>query len=173
MLKRNITALILTIVSLALLYPGLTKPILQIVISAELPIIGKTTFYEQTQSILQTVDTLYNTNNKFVAILIFLFSVIIPFTKGIIILAVLLIKDFAIKTKVYRFVYIIGKWSMADVFVVGVFMAYLSTQSNSSIEADLLEGFNYFAMYCILSLLGIQMTTLENPRRSSSDAQEA
>lgn len=163
MLKRNIAALILTIVSLCLLYPGLTKPILQVVISAELPIIGKTTFYEQTQSILETVDTLYNTNNKFVAILIFLFSVIIPLTKGIIILAVLLVKQFKLKSKLYRFVFIIGKWSMADVFVVGVFMAYLSTQSNNSIEANLLEGFNYFAFYCILSLLGIQMTTIDKP----------
>lgn len=163
MLKRNIAALILTILSLCLLYPGLTEPILQVVISAELPIIGKTTFYEQTQSILETVDTLYNTNNKFVAILIFLFSVIIPFTKGVIILAVLLIKNFAFKSKLYRFVFVIGKWSMADVFVVGVFMAFLSTQSNSSIEANLLEGFNYFALYCILSLLGIQMTTIDKP----------
>ena len=163
MLKRNIAALILTIVSLSLLYPGLTKPILQIVISAELPIIGKTTFYEQTQSILETVDTLYSTNNKFVAILIFLFSVIIPVTKGVIILAVLLVRKFPLKAKLYRFVFIIGKWSMADVFVVGVFMAFLSTQSNSAIEAVLLEGFNYFAVYCLLSLLAIQMTTLEKP----------
>ena len=167
MLKRNIAALILTIVSLSLLYPGLTKPILQVVISAELPIIGKTTFYEQTQSILETVDTLYNTNNKFVAILIFLFSVIIPFTKGVIILGVLLIRNFAFKAKLYRFVFIIGKWSMADVFVVGVFMAFLSTQSNNSIETNLLEGFNYFAFYCILSLLGIQMTTLEKPESNA------
>ncbi|MEO9966894.1 MAG: paraquat-inducible protein A [Reichenbachiella sp.] len=163
MLKRNIAALILTIVSLALLYPGLTRPILQLVISAELPIIGKTTFYEQTQSILQTVDTLYHTNNKLVAILIFLFSVVVPFTKGVIILAVLLFKNFSLKVRLYRFVYIIGKWSMADVFVVGVFMAFLSTQSNSSIEANLLEGFNYFAAYCIVSLLGIQMAKLEKP----------
>lgn len=163
MLKRNIAALILTIVSLSLLYPGLTKPILQIVISAELPIIGKTTFYEQTQSILQTVETLYKTNNKFVAILIFLFSVVIPVTKGVIILSVLLVKKFALKAKLYRFVFIIGKWSMADVFVVGVFMAFLSTQSNGAIEAELLGGFNYFAFYCLLSLLGVQLTTLEKP----------
>jgi uncharacterized paraquat-inducible protein A len=161
MLKRNVAALILTIISLSLLYPGLTKPILQVVISAELPIIGKTTFYEQTQSILQTVETLYNTNNKFVAVLIFLFSVIIPTTKGLVIIAVLLVKQFSWKRKLYRFVFIIGKWSMADVFVVGVFIAFLSTQSNSAIDAQLLEGFNYFAIYCILSLLAIQMTTLE------------
>lgn len=164
MLKRNIAALILTIISLSLLYPGLTQPILQVVISAELPIIGKTTFYEQTQSILQTVDTLYKTNNVFVALLIFLFSVIIPTIKGLIIIAVLLIKDFPWKRKLYRFVFIIGKWSMADVFVVGVFMAFLSTQSNSAIDAQLLSGFNYFAGYCLLSILAIQMTTIDEEK---------
>ena len=84
MLKRNIASIVVTVLSLCLLYPGLSSPILQIVISAELPIIGKTTFYEQTQSILETVDTLYSTNNQLVAMLIFLFSVIVPVTKAMI-----------------------------------------------------------------------------------------
>lgn len=158
---RNIAALALTVISLGILYPGLTLPILQISIGAELPILGKTTFYEQTQSILQTVDTLYDNKNKLVAGLIFLFSVIVPVTKGVIILATLLIKKYPFKKQLYNFVNIIGKWSMADVFVVGIFIAYLSTQSNKSIEAELLSGFNYFVGYCILSLLGIQLAKLE------------
>lgn len=162
MQKRNIVALVLTLASLILLYPGLTEPILKIAIAAELPILGKTTFYENTQSILQTVKTLYSNNNALVAGLIFLFSVVVPFTKGVIILLTILVKDFALKEKLYRFVYIIGKWSMADVFVVGVFIAFLSTTSNKAIEAELLAGFNYFAAYCLLSLLGIQLTKVDS-----------
>ncbi len=156
---RNIIALILTATSLFLLFPGLTQPILKIDISAELPILGRTTFYEQTQSILETVKTLRNTNNELVAGLIFLFSVIVPVTKGIIILATLLVKKFPFKHQLYNFVNIIGKWSMADVFVVGVFIAYLSTQSNSMITAELLSGFYYFTAYCVISLLGIQIAS--------------
>ena len=159
--KRNIVALIFTITSLIILYPGLTVPILQIKIAPELPLIGKTTFYEQTQSILQTVETLYKTNNKLVSILILLFSVIIPVTKGITILVVLTIKNLKIRMKLYKFVFAIGKWSMADVFVVGVFIAFLSTQSNDAIDAILLPGFNYFVGYCILSLAGIQLVKLD------------
>ncbi|UXP31279.1 paraquat-inducible protein A [Reichenbachiella agarivorans] len=163
MLKRNIVALVLTIISLAILYPGLTFPILQITVSADLPILGKTTFYEQTQSILQTVETLYKTNNKFVASLIFLFSVVVPATKGVIVLSVLLIKDFKLKYKLYKFVHSIGKWSMADVFAVAVFMAFLSAQSNSSVEAVLHQGFFYFASYCLISLLGLQFIKIAEP----------
>lgn len=154
---RNISALVLTLVSLGLLYPGLTVPILQITIAPELPVLGKTTFYEQTQSILETIDTLYQTNNELVAILILLFSIIVPVAKGVIILAVLLVKKITWRRQLYKFVYAIGKWSMADVFVVGIFIAFLSTTSNTAIDAVLLPGFNYFVAYCIISLAGIQL----------------
>ncbi len=161
MSKRNLIALVLTIVSLIVLYPGLTVPMLRISIAPELPLIGKTVFYEQTQSILQTVETLYNTQNKLVAALILLFSVVIPVTKGLIMIVVLSIKNRKIKLGLYKVVFAIGKWSMADVFVVGVFIAFLSTQSNSSIDAALLPGFNYFVAYCIVSLAAIQLVKLE------------
>lgn len=158
---RNIVAFVLTIISLGLLYPGLTVPILQISIAPELPLLGKTTFYEQTQSILQTVETLYDTKNELVAFLILLFSVIVPVTKGVVILAVLMVKQSKTKHRLYQLVYAIGKWSMADVFVVGIFIAFLSTQSNTAIDAVLLPGFNYFVAYCIISLLGIQLVKLD------------
>jgi len=162
MSKKNRAALILTIISLIVLYPGLINPILQISIAVELPILGKTTFYDQTQSILESVETLWDMDNELVAALILFFSVVIPVTKGIIILFVLLIKDFKLKTKIYRFVFLIGKWSMADVFVVGIFIAFLSTKSNSAIHAVLHPGFYYFVAYCLISLTAIQLTTLKD-----------
>ena len=161
---RNIVALILTVISLFLLFPGLNLPILRIDISAELPILGRTTFYEQTQSIMETIKTLNENDNKLVAALIFLFSVVVPFTKGIIILATLLIKKYPFKNVLYKFVNTIGKWSMADVFVVGVFIAYLSTKSNSMITAELLSGFYYFTGYCLVSLIGIQIASPEEEK---------
>ena len=161
MSTRNIIAFSLTVISLGILYPGLTVPILQISIAPELPLLGKTTFYEQTQSILQTVETLYKTKNELVAFLILLFSVIVPVTKGVIILCVLPMKQTKLRARLHSFVYAIGKWSMADVFVVGIFIAFLSTQSNTAIDAVLLPGFNYFVAYCIISLAGIQLVRLE------------
>lgn len=159
--KKNIAAFSLTLISLILLFPGLTYPMLTLKVSYDFPILGNTVLYDQKQSILQTVDTLWQMNNRFVAFLIFFFSVVIPFTKGVIIMAVLIVKNFAWKEKLYRFVYVIGKWSMADVFVVGVFIAFLSTKSNHFMDAGLVDGFYYFVGYCLLSLAGIQLTTLE------------
>ncbi|MCV9385471.1 paraquat-inducible protein A [Reichenbachiella ulvae] len=161
MRSRNIAALVLTIVSLAILYPGLTLPMLRITVAADLPILGRTTFFEQTQSILETIDTLYSNNNKFVGILILLFSIIIPIAKGVSMMAVLLVKKAAWKLQLYRVVHSIGKWSMADVFVVGIFIAFLSTESNRSVEAELFEGFYYFTAYCLVSLLSIQLVKLD------------
>ncbi|MGB3467617.1 MAG: paraquat-inducible protein A [Cyclobacteriaceae bacterium] len=162
-MNRNVISFILTIISIGLLIPGLFTPILNINIGTEIPMVGKIILYEQTQNILETARTLYEYNNTFPAVLIILFSVIIPFVKAIIILIVGLAKNLPNRYGLYRFVYAIGKWSMADVFVVGIFIAYLSTESDSNVVAELKDGFYYFAGYCLVSLIGIQLLHVEKP----------
>ena len=161
MSKRNVAGFILTIISLLLLYPGLTFPMFRLEIGAEFPIVGKITLYEQTQSILQTVKTLNENDNAIVAFLILFFSVIVPFLKGITLMIALFFKNIKQRAMLYRFVQLIGKWSMADVFVVGVFIAYLSTKSNSTIMAELHNGFYYFTGYCLVSLTAIQIMKID------------
>lgn len=162
MSKRNVAGFILTMISLLMLYPGLTFPMLRLEIGAEFPIVGKVTLYEQTQSILQTVETLNDNDNAIVAFLILFFSVIVPFLKGFTLMIALFFKKLKQRAMLYRFVQLIGKWSMADVFVVGVFIAYLSTKSNATIMAELHHGFYYFTGYCIISLTAIQVMKIES-----------
>lgn len=157
MSTKNWMAFALILISLLCLFPGLMQPILSIKISAKLPLVGELGLYESTQSILQTIQTLYENNNSLVAFLILLFSVVVPIIKALILLVVLMAKKMAIRKRLFDFVHAIGKWSMADVFVVGVFLAFLATQSNDSIEAILHPGFYYFLAYCIISLLAIQI----------------
>ncbi len=159
MKTRNIIALILIIISLICLYPGLVRPILSIKIGTTLPLVGELIVHETIQSILNTVRTLYENNNKLVAFLILFFSVIVPILKAVILLLVLFIKKIGQRSILHRFVSIISKWSMADVFVVGVFLAYLATKSEDSIEANLHEGFYYFLAYCLISILASQIMT--------------
>ncbi|MDN5205546.1 paraquat-inducible protein A [Fulvivirgaceae bacterium BMA10] len=154
---RNKLAFLLIIVSLGFLYPGLSQPILTIKIGAVLPIIGNTTFYELTQNILQTVETLYENDNAIVAFLILFFSVIVPLIKAVILLIVIFFQKLKKRHDLYRFVYVISKWSMADVFVVGVFLAYLATKSNEAITAQLHAGFYYFLSYCLISIFAAQV----------------
>jgi len=158
---RNWIAFALILVSLACLYPGLFQPIMSISIIPRLPLVGEVTLYESTQSILKTIETLYTNNNQLVAILILLFSVIVPILKAIILLVVLFLKNLSSRKKLFDFVRVIGKWSMADVFVVGIFLAFLATQSNDGFHAEIHAGFYYFLAYCLISLVAIQVMKIE------------
>jgi len=157
---RNILALIFIIISLICLYPGLTAPMLTIKVGISLPIIGEQILHDTTQSILSTIKTLFDNDNSLVAFLILLFSVVVPVLKALILLAVLFMKPSSIRRKLYEFVAAIGKWSMADVFIVGVFLSQLATKSDDGIDAFLHEGFYYFVAYCIISLIGIMLIHL-------------
>lgn len=161
MSTRNWIAFSLILLSLLCLYPGLVQDILSIKISAQLPLVGELSLYESQQSILQTIQTLDENNNRLVAFLILLFSIIVPIVKALILLMVLMTKELKHRIKWFNFVRIIGKWSMADVFVVGIFLAFLTTRSNDSIEAEIHSGFYYFLAYCIISLVGIQVMEVE------------
>ena len=158
---RNIVALVLIIVSLICLYPGLFEPILSIMIGADIPILGRIELQNSTNSIISTIKTLYEEGNPLVAFLILFFSVVVPILKAVMLLLVLFMPSMPRKESIYNFVYIIGKWSMADVFVVGILIAYLGTQSNSNVDATLHEGFYYFLAYCIISLFAIQVMKVE------------
>ena len=83
-------------------------------------------------------------------------------------MAVLLIKNMRNSGALYKFVGLIGKWSMADVFVVGVFLAFLATKNNEAINAELEIGFYYFTAYCIVSIIGIQVLDI-NAVKNAND----
>ncbi|HKP94426.1 MAG TPA: paraquat-inducible protein A [Fibrobacteria bacterium] len=153
----NALALILILASFACLVPGLYLPALTLDISPTLPFLGKLTLYHQTRSILGTVRNLYETGNLLVAGLILLFSIAVPFAKGLILLYVMALKRAPFRMRLFRFVAAIGKWSMADVFVMGIFLAYLATGAANGVTARLHEGFWCFLGYCLLSVASAQL----------------
>lgn len=128
----------------------------------------------QSKSILQVVSLLIKNGGLglvLVAVLVFTFSVLIPVSK--LILSVFTIAR-AEKPRgwLHRFlVFKSGKWSMADVMVVAIFMSYIGfngvinsqltqiTASSSNVQvfttnnSVLQAGFYLFASYCILGLL--------------------
>ena len=149
---RNGFGLALIFISLGCLYPGITKPLLQIQVIAQLPLLGSLELYNETQSIVQSIRALWENQNRLVALLILLFSIVVPVVKALLLFAIFFLNRAVIKSRLVNFVRFIGKWSMADVFVVSVFMAFLATQSNDFLEAILHEGFYYFLAYCIISI---------------------
>lgn len=154
---RNILALVCIFLSLAMLYPGLTQPMMNLTIEATLPLLGKMEFYNKTQSIMESITSLLESGNRLVAILILLFSVVVPILKAIFLLLALALPIAGVRYYLHQIVLLIGKWSMADVFVVGVFMAYLAGSAHPSAHATLHDGFYYFTAYCVFSILGGQL----------------
>lgn len=156
MSARNRLALLLTLISLGLLLPGLTQPILTI--SAKISLLGnEREIFRETQSILQSVQRLRDSGNDLVAGLILLFSILVPVIKAVLFFAMLPIRNAATRGTVFRVVRSISKWSMADVFVVGTFIAFLAANALDNLDAVLGPGFYWFTAYCLVSNLGFQV----------------
>jgi hypothetical protein len=127
--------------------------------------------YEQTRSILGSVRRLYEVGSPVPATLILLFSVIVPFAKAALVAWAMFIPSAAVRRRTLRFVETIAKWSMADVFVVALFIAYLAAKASAAptegpnaapaliaFSANFGAGFYWFAAYCLLSLASQQIT---------------
>ncbi len=160
----NRFSLVLIFASLGCLIPGLTRPALTLDISPVLPFLGKMAIYHQTRSILGTVGNLYDTGNFLVAGLILLFSVFVPFAKGLSLLYVLAFPNGPFRKRLFSLVSTIGKWSMADVFVMGIFLAYLAGGASEGVTANLHDGFWFFFGYCIFSIASAQLMRIENEK---------
>ena len=173
---------VLTLLNFLLLIPGVTLPIYSVVITTQveaviIPEPVAVTVYEQTRSILGTISELWNSDDYLVSFLILLFSIVVPMTKGSMLLISVYTATDRIRQWLIWLVDLIGKWSMADVFVVAVFLAFLATrdqaQANSFSVPVLLQqidvamethltstlgsGFYFFLAYCLFSVFWTQV----------------
>lgn len=119
--------------------------------------------FEKTNSILNTAKELYSNNHKSVAGLILLFSVIIPLLKALLLIGAHLPIRAILKRRLLWVSSITSKWSMADVFVVAIFVAFLAAnglkESRALVDfnSELGSGFYFFLGYCLISILATQL----------------
>lgn len=179
MIKRHI-GFGLNVGALALFFPGILLPMfaLNMELAATLSSSSLTTpLINKELSILATIQDLWTDQRALVAALIFLFSVCIPLAKTSLITIAYFKKNTHLEHRILGFVSSIGKWSMADVFVVAVFLAFLSTThaetANShqltlfgfnlgiEISTETLSsvglGFYCFTAYCLVSLVATHL----------------
>ncbi len=130
--------------------------------------------YYQSKSIIDVTITLLEGRGidlKIVGLLILLFSIILPFSKMILSTVFLYIKSSRKSKLIQTIIFYMGKWSMADVFVVAIFMSYIgfygllssmlgdfSRQSQSTTAetvnySQLSPGIIFFTSYCLLSIV--------------------
>lgn len=119
---------------------------------------GELQAYSNTRSILGTVDELARTGNLPVAFLVVFFSIVIPVFKLFLLLASLLVSGSTVPRFLLNVNSMLSKWSMADVFVMALLVAYLAGSASGKagellvMSAQLEVGFYFFLAYCVFSI---------------------
>ncbi|MGR3173789.1 MAG: paraquat-inducible protein A [Candidatus Scalindua sp.] len=216
------TVIIITIISLALLIPGVTQPMLTLtgtidkakmtetgidiiidsmveksmkrgkdksekdergkatrmigMVTAMLglnSIEGEIEAYSKTRSIKGTVKDLFRTGNGFVGFLVMLFSIVIPVAKILLMLLGAFFRDSKHSRKAFLISSVISKWSMADVFVIAIIVAFMAANASNmggllNLGARFEFGFYFFLGYCIFSILSMQFITRKNKNLNCS-----
>ncbi len=171
-------AMMMIAVSMACLWVGISSPMMEIFaynngmefhiyegtidlyfwkkdvdISPELE--GKFYHYYQCKSVMDVIHLLFEAKNYTVGVAILLFSIIFPIVKLLFSFTAMAFPSthrFAIMQTI---IHKLGKWSMADVFVVAIFLAFLAFQNMSDkVETDarVLPGLYYFLAFSALSI---------------------
>ena len=123
-----------------------------------LPILYTTQLFEtQSNTIASGVLLFWRDGSWFIAALIFVASILVPLTK-LIALCWLLISvqrgergQQAQRTRLFRFVELIGRWSMLDIYVVALSVALVQLESFASMQAGL--GAACFGAVVVLTML--------------------
>lgn len=159
---KKIIGIILLIISLVFLALGLLYPFMTLKFEFAMSGIfsafmgsGMEKELNKTYSIPQVMNLLFKHGYHVVALLIGLFAVVIPIIKTIMTFILL----FNSNKKLYNFIGHIGKFAMADVFCVGVLIAFLYTSFNQGVKvkimADIELGYYFFTAYVLLNIISL------------------
>ena len=135
---------------------------------------GNLEVYTSTRSIWGTAQSLADNGYLGVALLIVFFSLVIPVFKLVLQAASLFISKDELRGPLLWLNASLSKWSMADVFVMGLLVAFLAggaaekTDDILTMQASLGAGFYYFLAYCLFSVaasIALQKNTTEVKQR--------
>ncbi len=136
---------------------GLLAPILTVVAHGEVALLGRVVLQYESKGIITTIHKLYLVNNLFLASLLLLFSVALPVLKIVLSLIALELGHTRARQTSVLLVKAIGRWSMTDVFVVAVLLAFLTADTAQLTDATLGPGLYFFAGYGLLSIAAGQL----------------
>ena len=123
-------------------------------------------FWKHTFSILSGIQNLYLEKYYFLAIVIFIFSIVFPLGK-LATLAIIWYKRIS-EEKRHQYIHwlgVLGKWSMLDVFVVAV--TIVLTKASGLIEAEPHIGIYIFALAILFSMIATMRIDALNKRLNS------
>ncbi|MBL4585083.1 MAG: paraquat-inducible protein A [Pseudomonadales bacterium] len=135
---------------------------------AQLKVEGSVIVFSSTRSLLGTMQELVGSGHIIVGVLIGLFGVLIPVLK-----ILLTATSFFMSTRqnmLLKVSSVLGKWSMSDVFVMALMVAFLAINANEGsvntvqMSAKLGPGFYFFAGYCLLAIAAGQLLQRQSQR---------
>ncbi|MDF1643907.1 MAG: paraquat-inducible protein A [Pseudomonadales bacterium] len=143
---------------------------------AQLQVQGSVLVFSSTRSLLGTMHELIAHGHQFVGILIGLFGVVIPVIKIMLTTLSVFLPAQKSKAALLNISSILGKWSMSDVFVMALMVAFLAINANEDsintvqMSAELDRGFYFFAAYCLLAIAAGQLMQRCEARKRKVDA---
>ena len=132
---------------------GLITPILMVTIHKEVEYLGDIILSFESKGVIGSIVKLWETGDIIVAMVILLFSVVVPVLKVLSLLIVSVFMQSRFAHGIIAFFKMIGKWSMVDVFVVAVFLVYLTANKGDVSRAEVEMGLYFFLAYVIVSML--------------------
>ena len=132
---------------------GLFTPILMVTIHKEVEYIGDIVLSFESKGVIGSIIKLWEGNDIVVALVILIFSVLVPVVKVFSLLFISIFMQNKFAHNMVKFFKMIGKWSMVDVFVVAVFLVYLTANKGDVSRAEVEVGLYFFLAYVIISML--------------------
>ncbi|BAF71028.1 paraquat-inducible protein A [Sulfurovum sp. NBC37-1] len=132
---------------------GLIAPVMMVTIHKEVEYLGDVVLSFESKGVIGSISKLFENGDTVVALVILLFSVLIPLFKTFSMMIVSVFMDTPFAHGIVRFFKMIGKWSMVDVFVVATFLVYLTVNKGDVSRAEVEVGLYFFLAYVIVSML--------------------
>lgn len=146
---RGYGALMLTLAALVLYIPANMMPFMTFEMYGQ----------KNSATIWSGVVSLYESGSSFIALVVFLASMVVPLFKLICMFLVMVpmsqARTLRRQTALYHVLEKIGPWSMLDIFLVAVFVAIIKLGAMGTVNAE--AGSVVFLMVVLLTLLASQL----------------
>jgi paraquat-inducible protein A len=108
--------------------------------------------HSEIRSVMGVILELYASGHWIVAACLTIFSLLTPLIKSILLFIALPTKALGTRAKISKFLNLVSKWSMTDVFVAAIILTEFAVKTDPDTQAYVVRGFYYFLGYCLLSL---------------------
>lgn len=135
------------------LFLGLISPILMITIHKDIEYLGDIVLSFESKGVIGSIVKLVEEGDLLVAMVILIFSVLVPIAKVSSLLFASVFMQSSFAHDIVKFFKVLGKWSMVDVFVVAVFLVYLTANKGDISRAEVEVGLYFFLAYVLISML--------------------